>query len=123
MSDSHSHTNAGAHDVAKHVRTYLVIGAALLAGTALTVGMYYVHFQSVTLTITIALIIATVKASLVAGFFMHLISEKTVIYTILMFTVFFFAAMMALTIYSKHNVPEQTVPSVRYAPAAVQHVP
>jgi hypothetical protein len=37
---------------------------------------------------------------LVAGFFMHLISEKKMIYSVLAFTVFFFAALMYLTIWS-----------------------
>ena len=59
-------------------------------------------------TITVALFIATVKASLVAGFFMHLISEKKAIYAILMTTVFFFAGMMYLTVWSRGEMPKGT---------------
>ena len=68
--------------------------AALLLGTALTVGMYYIHIPSVAITITVALFIATVKAFLVAGFFMHLLSERKVIYGVLILTVFFFAVLL-----------------------------
>ena len=91
--------------VKKHIRIYLAVGCALLVGTILTVAMYYVHFESTALTIAVALFIATVKASLVAGFFMHLISEKTAVYLILSSTVFFVVSLMTLTIFSFHDVP------------------
>lgn len=93
------------HDVSKQVKIYVFVFLALLAGTVLTVGMYYVHFESVAVTVTIALFIATVKALLVAGYFMHLISEKTAIYALLASTVFFFTALMGLTIWSMHDIP------------------
>jgi cytochrome c oxidase subunit 4 len=99
MSDAHS------HDVSKHVKIYITVFLALLAGTGITVGMYYVHFQSMVVTITIALFIASIKASLVAGFFMHLISEKRAIYAMMTATVFFFAAMMYLVVWSRGEVP------------------
>src|SRR5215813_3882580 len=111
MSDTHS------HDVSKHVRVYITVFAALLAGTALTVGMYYVHFHSMVKTITIALFIATIKASLVAGFFMHLISEKKAIYAMMAATVFFFAAMMYILVWSRGQVPMGS----EYPPS--KHVP
>ncbi len=120
MSDPHS------DHVAKHVRIYVTVFVALLAGTIITVGMYYVHFESMTLTITIALFIATVKASLVAGFFMHLVSEKKSIYTVLAVTAFFFAGLMALTVWAMHDFPENTVQTQQavQAPAAsAPHVP
>jgi len=93
------------HDVSKEVRTYLVIFLALLAGTILTVAMYYVHFESVAVTVAVAMFIASVKAFLVAGFFMHLISEKTAIYALMGSTVFFFTALMALTLFSFSDIP------------------
>ena len=121
MSDTHSHDH-----VAKHVRIYLTVFIALLAGTAITVGMYYVHFDSVPLTVAIAVVIATVKASLVAGFFMHLVSEKKSIYTVLAVTGFFFAGLMALTIWAMHDYPDNTVHTqqpVQDAAASAPHVP
>src|SRR5207237_1631581 len=90
------------------VRVYVAVFVALLVGTVLTVFMYYRHFESMAVTITIALFIATVKASLVAGFFMHLISEKKAIYAILLATVFFFAGMMYLTVWSRGEMPRGT---------------
>ena len=61
--------------------------------------------------ITIALLIASVKGGLVASYFMHLVSEKKVIYATLLLTVIFFAALMALPLFHhanpivNHNVP------------------
>jgi cytochrome c oxidase subunit 4 len=104
-SQPHAHS---VEDVKKHVKVYILIFLALLAGTIITVSMYYVHFNSMTLTITIALFIATVKALLVAGFFMHLISERKAIYSTLAVTGFFFAAMLYLFVLSRHSVPAGT---------------
>jgi len=44
----------------------------------------------------VALLVATVKGGLVAAFFMHLISEKKLIYGILALTLFFFFVMFAI---------------------------
>lgn len=88
------------HDIRKDVRRYVMVFVALLVGTVITVGAYYLHLPSVALTIALALLIASVKAFLVAGYFMHLISEKKMIYGILLTTVFFFAGLMYLTLWS-----------------------
>jgi cytochrome c oxidase subunit 4 len=97
MSD---HDNA--HDIQKHVKRYLFVFYALIVGTIVTVLASRVHLDSVALTVAIALLIASVKAFLVAGYFMHLISEKKMIYGILLATVFFFIGLMYLTIWSMH---------------------
>jgi cytochrome c oxidase subunit 4 len=55
--------------------------------------------------IALALLIASVKAFLVAGFFMHLLSEKKTIYAILICTVVFFAGLMTLTVMAHYDVP------------------
>lgn len=115
MSDhSHSHSNDVAHshspeEVAKHKRVYIGVFIALLVATVVTVALYWFHFDSKALTIAIALFVATVKASLVACYFMHLISEKRMIYIILGFTVFFCIALMALTLGSYAGFPNGTV--------------
>jgi hypothetical protein len=44
----------------------------------------------------------------VAGFLMHLISEKKMIYTVLAFTVFFVIGLFALTLYAMHDFPTGT---------------
>jgi cytochrome c oxidase subunit IV len=95
------------HDMAGHVRGYLIVGAALMIGTLLTVWASYIdlghHWN-----IVLALVIATTKASLVALFFMHLISERAMIYTLLGFTAFFFAGLMFLTIGASADFPPLT---------------
>jgi cytochrome c oxidase subunit 4 len=93
-------------EISKHVKTYIGVFLALLVGTVVTVGLYYVHFESVAVTVTIAMIIASIKAFLVAAFFMHLISEKTTVYAMLATTVFFFAGLMALTLWSMADIPQ-----------------
>jgi cytochrome c oxidase subunit 4 len=103
MSDPH------AHDLKKSVRKYLFVFYALLAGTVITVGAYYLHIPNVPVTIAVALFIASVKAFLVAGYFMHLISEKKMIYGILASTVFFFIGLMFLTIWAMHDYPMTTI--------------
>jgi caa(3)-type oxidase subunit IV len=50
--------------------------------------------------VTIALIVATIKGGLVACYFMHLISEKKLIYAVLALTVVFFAALIALPVFT-----------------------
>ena len=95
--------DAHAHDVKKEVRGYLVVFASLSALTVVTVAVKYLHLQ-VTEAICVALAIATFKGALVVCYFMHLISERKLIYTILIFTVFFFAAMVVLFISGHHGI-------------------
>ena len=107
MSD-HSHSDSHDH-VASHVRRYLLVFAALIIGTILTVWASYIHFPTREINIAVALVIASCKAFLVAGFFMHLVSEKKMIYGILGFTAFFFVGLMALTLWSYGDFPPFTV--------------
>ena len=94
------------HDISKQVKIYISVFIGLLIGTVVTVGLYYVHFENFAITVTIALFIASIKAFLVAAYFMHLISEKTAIYSILASTVFFFISLMALTLFSMADIPQ-----------------
>ncbi len=84
-------------DIKKHVRGYIAVFIALLALTAITVAVSYSHLP-VTYAVIVALIIATIKGSLVASYFMHLISEKKLIYFTLMLTFVFFLALMFLPV-------------------------
>jgi cytochrome c oxidase subunit IV len=84
-----------AEEIQKHVRVYLTVFAALAALTVITVSVSYLHLPTHT-AILVALAIALVKGSLVAAFFMHLISERQVIYWILILCVVFFATLMSL---------------------------
>ncbi len=67
------HDQAHGHD---HTKTYLVILISLLCLTGITVAAAGVDFGSG--NVVIALTIATIKAILVALFFMHLLYEKPV---------------------------------------------
>ena len=86
--------------MAKEVRRYLLIGGILILGTIITVLASRVNMGSHSLNIAVALLIASVKVFLVVGYFMHLISERKLIYSILIVTVFFFAGLMYLTLWS-----------------------
>ena len=88
MADSHA-------DIDKHVRVYMIVFGSLAALTVITWAVAYLELGAV-MAITVALLIATVKASLVACYFMHLISEKRLIFLVLAFTVFFFIGLLLL---------------------------
>jgi cytochrome c oxidase subunit 4 len=106
--DSHSHgeTAHSPEEFKKHLRQYYVVFVALLCLTAITVGVSYLKLDR-PFAITVALIIASIKAGLVAAVFMHLISEKKVIFAVLALTALFFALVLALpslTLYEHRHV-------------------
>jgi len=90
------------HEIKKHVRIYITVFVALLALTIITVAVSRFHL-SVPAAITVALFIAAIKGSLVAGYFMHLVSEKKVIYATLILTIVFFIALMWLPIFTQSD--------------------
>ena len=94
-------------EIKKEVKKYLTVFAALLVLTVVTVAISYLHL-SVTVAIIVALIVAFTKGSLVACYFMHLISERKVIYLFLTFTAVFFFALLLLPFSEHHSVPEGT---------------
>jgi cytochrome c oxidase subunit 4 len=79
--------------IKKSIRGYLMIGGVLFAGTVITVLANLVHL-AVPAAITVALIIATIKGSMVAAVFMHLNHEKRWVYGALLLTVAFFIVLM-----------------------------
>jgi cytochrome c oxidase subunit 4 len=92
----HSGTHDHGHDPAelkKHVRIYMVVFASLMALTLITVGISYLHLPTPA-AIGLALIVASVKGSLVACYFMHLISERKLILVVMALTVFFFIGVL-----------------------------
>jgi caa(3)-type oxidase subunit IV len=88
-----------------YTRRCLYIFGAVVCGTLLMVAASFVPLGSRSLNIALVLAAACFNAFLVAGFLMHLISERKMIYTVLAFTVFFCAGLMVLTIYAAHDVP------------------
>jgi cytochrome c oxidase subunit IV len=94
-------THAAA-DIDRHVRVYITVFVALMVLTIVTVAISYLHLP-VHLAVTLALLVATVKGSLVACYFMHLISEKKLIYAVLALTAAFFIALVTLPLLTVHN--------------------
>jgi cytochrome c oxidase subunit 4 len=95
-------TSDHAVDIDKHVRVYITVFVALMVLTIVTVAVSRYHFP-VPVAVTVALIVATIKGSLVACYFMHLISEKKLIYAVLAVTVVFFAVLLALPVFTHSN--------------------
>ena len=84
-----------AADIDKHVRVYITVFVTLMVLTVVTVAISYLDLP-VEMAVTVALVVATIKGGLVACYFMHLISEKKLIYAVLVLTAVFFVALMAL---------------------------
>lgn len=99
---------SGTHDIKQEIRKYWGVFTALLILTVVTVGISYLKF-GLAAAIIVALTIALIKGSLVTCFFMHLISERKLVYVILGFVVFFFLCMMLLIYASYFNLPEGVI--------------
>ena len=97
-----SMTSDHAVDIDKHVKVYITVFVALMVLTLVTVAISRLHL-SVPIAVTVALLVAIVKGSLVACYFMHLISEKKLIYAVLALTAIFFVALLALPVFTVHD--------------------
>jgi len=95
-------TSDHAADIDRHVRIYITVFVALMVLTIVTVAISRIHLP-VPMAVTLALIVATIKGSLVACYFMHLISEKKLIIAVLLLTIGFFVPLMALPVLTHAN--------------------
>jgi cytochrome c oxidase subunit 4 len=95
MTSDHAVDHAA--EIDKHVRVYITVFVALMALTIITVAISRFHLP-LPIAVTVAQLVATIKGSLVAGFFMHLISEKKLIYAVLVLTAVFFIVLLALPV-------------------------
>ena len=102
MSDAASVTSDHAVDIDKHVKVYITVFVALMALTLITVAVSYLDL-SPPMAIAVAVLIATVKGSLVACYFMHLIAEKKLIYWVLGITAFKFVALLFLPVLTESS--------------------
>jgi cytochrome c oxidase subunit 4 len=102
MGDHASHA-----DIDRQVRTYILIFVTLMALTIITVTISRLHLP-IPAAIAIALIVATIKGGLVASYFMHLLSERKLIYWVLGFTVLCFFTVLLLPLWS-HFDPIHTL--------------
>ncbi len=85
------------HPHRPEVNIYIAVFVALAVLTVTTVLVSYWHLP-ILAGVAVAMMIATVKASLVATFFMHLKGERAFIYGILAMTVFFVLFLFILPI-------------------------
>jgi cytochrome c oxidase subunit 4 len=88
--DGHDNSPEG---IKKEIRRYLLVLGALGILTLVTVGISTLQIPTGQ-AIALGLAVATIKGSLVAAFFMHLISERKLIFAVLLFTVFFFGMLL-----------------------------
>jgi cytochrome c oxidase subunit 4 len=84
-------------EVKKSVRAYMTVFVTLMVFTVLTVAASRFHF-AVPVAISIALVIATMKGSMVAGVFMHLSHERKAIYGALLLTLVFFIVLLFIPV-------------------------
>ena len=78
------------------IRTYIVVWGALIVLTAVTVSVSYVSLGL--MNVVVALLIASVKASLVALFFMHLRYESRLVWGFALTPIFFLVLIIAGTL-------------------------
>ncbi|MBI3541513.1 MAG: cytochrome C oxidase subunit IV family protein [Deltaproteobacteria bacterium] len=90
-------------EIQKHVRTYIAVFVALACLTVVTVGISTLHLPLAP-AVSLALLIATIKGSLVACYFMHLISEKKLIFVVLLITVVFFTLLLTVPALTDHGM-------------------
>jgi len=97
--------------VSEHIvspKIYLLIFAALMLGTGLTVWAAFQNFGK--FNIVIALGIATIKASLVVLYFMHARYSPKRIQLVIVCSVFWLAIMLALTLSDYDTRSHETQP-------------
>ena len=88
-------------EVKHHIKTYIIVFVALMFLTVVTVAISYLDIGVVP-GIALGLFVASIKASLVACYFMHLIDERTTIYwtliaTAISFLIFLFVNKLYMT--------------------------
>jgi caa(3)-type oxidase subunit IV len=95
--------------IQSYARLCAVIFLVLVATTGCMIATSFAHIgEGWTLKVALILAIASVNAFLVAGYLMHLLSEKKLVYTVLAFTVFFVIGLFGLTIWATNNFPPGT---------------
>ncbi len=96
--------------VRQHVRVYVMVFVALAVLTVVTVAISYLHLPTV-LAISVAMVVASVKAGLVGGYFMHLVTEQRVIIWLLVLCAAFFVFLMFLPVGTESGIEPLWPPS------------
>src|SRR6202044_2416214 len=107
---------AGLHDghpvdFGSYLRRCCAVLAVAFCAVALLIWVSYLPEASLGWPMKVCLIlgIAACNAFVVAGFLMHLISEKKMVYTVLGFTVAFVIGLFGLTFWAMNDFPRNTV--------------
>lgn len=103
MSDSNHPVN-----FSSYIRTCAVVFCVALVAIACMIGVSFSHIGGWPLKVTLILALAITNAFLVAGYLMHLLSERKLVYTVMGFTIFFFAGLMGLTLWAMQDFPVGT---------------
>jgi cytochrome c oxidase subunit IV len=85
------------HDHITPLRVYLTVAATLLVLTAITVKISLIDLGGWNLVVALA--VATLKATLVALFFMHLLYDKKIYMIVFGVGIVFLAVFIALTMF------------------------
>jgi caa(3)-type oxidase subunit IV len=106
-SDSHEHPV----DFNSYLRRCACIFAVVLVAVGLMIWTSYVPQEHLGWggKVCLILAIACFNAFFVAGFLMHLVSERKMVYTILAFTVSFVIGLFGLTLWAMSDFPRNTV--------------
>ena len=92
-------SNNSDHSIEHHIQTYIRVFIALGVLTVITVAVSYLEVSFIE-AFFLAITIASIKGSLVLGFFMHLISERAAIIWILVATTVAFIILMFIPLIS-----------------------
>lgn len=98
-------------EIEKHVKSYIAVFITLAVLTIVTVAVGYMELAIVA-AVFVALLIATVKGSLVAAIFMHLKSEKTIIFAVLALCCVFFIVLMSVPLLTSKDSAGSPTPAV-----------
>ncbi len=115
-----------ADDIRSHVKVYIGVFVTLLILTIVTVAVSYLDLP-IGPSVIVALMIAGVKGSLVAMFFMHLKGEKPIVMWSLALTAVFVLFVFALPMWTEGDHIVGTRPNAWSAgtdlPVAPEHSP
>ena len=91
--------------IATCVRVFIValIAIGCMIWISFLPGTYSWAFK-----VALILAVAAANAFMVAGYLMHLLSEKKLVYTVLTFTVFFVIGLAGLTLWAMQDFPVGT---------------
>ena len=90
------------------IKLCAMVFTVVLVATALMIWASFLPHYGWPAKVSIILTIAAINAFFVAGFLMHLLSEKKLVYTVLSFTVFFVIGLAGLTLWAMTDFPMGT---------------